>query len=55
MIIIQGRNKTEKELLESTIDLSDACITERQKQGLYKILLKYGEAFSLRDEIGINR
>ena len=44
---------TDKEILESTIDLSEACITERQKQALYKILLKYREAFSLRDEIGL--
>ena len=41
----------DKELLESTIDLSESCITEKQKQALYKILLKYREAFSLRDEI----
>ena len=45
------RNMTDKEILESTIDLSEACITEKQKQALYKILLTYREAFSLRDEI----
>ena len=44
---------TDKELLESTIDLTEACITERQKQALYKMLLKYREAFSLKDEIGL--
>ena len=47
------RHMTDKEILESTIDLSEACITEKQKQALYKILLKYREAFSLRDEIGL--
>ena len=47
------RNMTHKEILESTIDLSEACITEKKKQGLYKILLKYREAFSFRDEIGL--
>ena len=31
---------TDKEILESTIVLSEICITERQKQALYKILLK---------------
>ena len=31
----------DKEILESTVDLSEACITERKKQTLYKILLKY--------------
>ena len=44
---------TDKELLESAIDLSEACITERQNQALYKILLKYREAFPLRDETGL--
>ena len=47
------KHMTDKELLESTIDLSEACITEKQKQALYKILLKNREAFSLRDEIGL--
>ena len=47
------RNMTDKKILESTIDLSEACITEKQKQALYKILLKYRDAFSLRDEIGL--
>ena len=47
------RHMTDKELLESTIVLSEACITEKQKQVLYRILLKYKEAFSLRDEIGL--
>ena len=31
------REKTDKEILESTIDLSESCITERQKQALHKI------------------
>ena len=47
------KHMTDKELIESTIDLSKGCITEKQKQALYKILLKYREAFSLRDEIGL--
>ena len=29
------RNMTDKEILENTIDLSEACITEKQKQALY--------------------
>ena len=29
------RNMSDKEILESTIDLSEACITEKQKQALY--------------------
>ena len=47
------RHMTDKEILESTINLSEACITERQKQALYKIILKYREASSRRDEIGL--
>ena len=47
------RNMTDKEIHESTIDLSEACVTEKQKQALYNILLKYREAISLRDEIGL--
>ena len=47
------RSMTDKEILESTVDLSEACITEKQKKALYKILLKFREAFSLRDEIGL--
>ena len=45
------RNMTDREILESIIDLSEACITEMQNQALYKILFKYREAFSLRNEI----
>ena len=44
---------TDKEILGSTIDLSEACVTENQKQTLYTILLKYREPFSWRDEIGL--
>ena len=47
------RNMSDKEILERTIDFSEVCTTEKQKQALYKILLKYREAFSLRDEIGL--
>ena len=43
---------TGKGILESRIDLSEACITEKQKQAMYKIVLKYRETFSLRDQIG---
>ena len=33
------RHISDKEILESIIDLSEACIAEKQKQALYKILL----------------
>ena len=32
------RHMTDKEILESTTDLPETCITERQEQALYKIL-----------------
>ena len=47
------RNMTDGECLRKYIDLSDSDITEIEKRNLYKILHKYKEAFSLRDEIGL--
>ena len=44
---------TNQEILGSTIDLSEACNTEKQRQALYKILLKYREDFLHGDEIGL--
>ena len=38
-------------LINTINDINDKV--GRQKQALYKILLKYREAFSLRDEIGL--
>ena len=46
------RHMADKDILENTINLFEACITERQKQALYKILLKCRETFSCKDEIG---
>ena len=47
------RNMTDRECIEKFIDLSDSDITEKEKKNLYKLLYKYKEAFSLRDEIGL--
>ena len=44
---------TDRECLEKFVDLSDSDITETEKRNLYKLLHKYKEAFSLRDEIGL--
>ena len=46
------RHMTKKERLESTRDLSQACITEKWKQALYNILLKYREPFHLGMKMG---
>ena len=44
---------TDKEILEKFVDLSDSDLTKKEKEQLYKVLLKYKAAFSLRDEIGL--
>ena len=47
------RNMTDQEILEKYVDLSDSNLNAAEKKSLYKVLLKYKEAFSLRDEIGL--
>ena len=47
------RNMTDRECIEKFVDLSDSDMTEKEKKNLYKLLYKYREAFSLRDEIGL--
>ena len=42
------RHMTDKEVLEIIIDLSEVCITEKQKQALLKILLKTEKLSYLR-------
>ena len=44
---------TDKEILEKFVDLSDSDLRKKEKEQLYKVLLKYKAAFSLRDEIGL--
>ena len=47
------RNMTDREILEKYVGLSDSDLTKKEKEQLYKVLLKYKTAFSLRDEIGL--
>ena len=47
------RYMSDQEILEKYVDLSDSDLSYAEKRSLYKILLKYKEAFSLRDEIGL--
>ena len=47
------RYMSDQEILEKYVDLSDSDLSHAEKRSLYKILLKYKEAFSLRDEIGL--
>ena len=47
------RKLSDQEILEKYIDLSDSDFTSAEKRSLYKVLMKYKDAFSLRDEIGL--
>ena len=47
------RKMTNQEILEKYIDLSDSDLNSVEKRSLYKVLVKYKDAFSLRDEIGL--
>ena len=46
------RYQFDEEILYEKIDLSDSALSRKQKARLMKLLIKYREAFSLRDEIG---
>ena len=43
---------TDQEILEKYVDLSDSDLNTA-REAYIKVLLKYKEAFSLRDEIGL--
>ena len=43
----------DQEILEKYVDLSDSELSQAEKKSLHKVLLKYEEEFSLRDEIGL--
>ena len=44
---------TDQEILKKYVDLSDSDLNAAEKKSLYKVLLKYKEAFSLRYKIGL--
>ena len=46
------RHQTDEEILYEKIDLSNSALSRKEKTRLMKILIKYRNAFSLRDEIG---
>ena len=46
------RYQTDAEILYEKIDLKDFALTKKEKAKLMKMILKYRDAFSLRDEIG---
>ena len=45
------RFQSDAEILFEKIDLKDSALTKKEKAKLMKIILKYKDAFSLRDEI----
>ena len=46
------RHQSDAEILFEKIDLKDSALTRKEKTKLMKMILKYREVFSLRDEIG---
>ena len=46
------RYQSDEEILYEKIDLSDSALSRKEKIRLMKLLTKYREVFSLRDEIG---
>ena len=45
------RYQSDEETLHEKIDLSDSALSRKEKTRLLKLLIKYREVFSLRDEI----
>ena len=46
------RHQTDEEILYEKIDLSNCALSRKERTRLVKMLIKYRDAFSLRDEIG---
>ena len=46
------RHQTDAEILYEKIDLKEPALSKKEKAKLMKMILKYRDAFSLRDEIG---
>ena len=44
--------QTDQQILYEKIDLSNSHLTSKEKANLMKLILRYRDAFSLRDEIG---
>ena len=46
------RHQTDAEILYEKIDLKDSALSKKEKAKFMKLILKYRDTFSLRDEIG---
>ena len=49
----ERRHMTDKEILEKYVNLDNSCLKRGEKLKVMDMLLKYKDAFSLRDEIGM--
>ena len=43
---------TDKEILDKYIDLDSSCLNRQEKKKVRRLIYKYKDTFSLRDEIG---
>ena len=48
----ERKNMSDREILDTYIDLDKSCLTDVEKKQVMDMLYKYKDAFSLRDEIG---
>ena len=46
------RTMTDQQIIERYVNLTEADLTAKEKKTLVKVIMKYKQAFSLRDEIG---
>ena len=52
IVNILRRYQSDEEIMYEKIDLSNSALTRKEKARLMKMLIKYRDVFSLRDEIG---
>ena len=48
----ERKHMTDREILDKYIDLESSCVTRCKKKKVRRLIYKYKDAFSLRDEIG---
>ena len=48
----ERKHRTDREILGKYIDLDNSCLTTCEKKKVRRLIYKYKDAFSLRDEIG---
>ena len=48
----ERKHMTDSEILDKYIDLDNSCLTRHEKKKVSRLINKYKDAFSLRDEIG---